>query len=505
MGVGWEIQRFGLSGEATAARLERDVRQLVAERSSEIHALAGLVAAERDLILNATASRDALPDLFGRLATLTEPAGADRAATTVYVPEPPGTHRILAWSDGPADVVGTPLLNGPAALFVAPGTAGLRLAFVQPIDVSNRHVAVAVAETVLSAASQTGEFTLDTRFGPVTVVPAYAGAGVLPPAPGVVGFVISAPPTGAPLVEVRFAPGELALHRRAFRYRALAIAGVPLAILPVLFVGPLLDRRRRSPSTGSWLGWSALAVLAIAAAAFALAGLSRVAGAPPIVATAIAIPAFVGAVAIVAGGWWWRRGRREMASLSPLRFAVEHLGAGLVIAATIVAIAALLSRRITPASLARWQSALFPFDPIGLLEIWSLLAVALGLCWATASLVAIVARRWRLTPRRLTSLVALILWLIPTATVLVAAAQPVKPPAASSLCIAGALALFALVSTSLRHYYRRTTQTMRLLLGFLALLVPLLTIYPMIAVVVDRTTRAVIEREYRTADRAAIG
>ncbi len=55
---------------------------------------------------------------------------------------------------------------------------------------------------------------------------------------------------------------------------------------------------------------------------------------------------------------------------------------------------------------------------------------------------------------------------------------------------------FALLATWLRRYYRHATQSMRLVLGFAALLAPFVAVYPMTAVLVERTTRTVIERDY---------
>ena len=69
-------------------------------------------------------------------------------------------------------------------------------------------------------------------------------------------------------------------------------------------------------------------------------------------------------------------------------------------------------------------------------------------------------------------------------------------PRGPALVLLTSYVAFSLVATWLRRYYRRSTQSMRLLLGFAALLSPFAAVYPMTAVLVERTTRSVIERDY---------
>jgi signal transduction histidine kinase len=495
IGAGWELARFGPNDQSALARLEREVRDEIDERAARIQTLAGRIAANPDRIVGAIASRDALPSLFNDLNAFVQPREREPATVTIYVPDRPGTYKVLAWSDGPGGSVANDLLKGPGTLFVARGTAGLRLAFVQPVELDGRRIAVAVAETSLAPVSQTGASHFSTSFGLVEIVPPpEAGASSLSPADG---FLIQSP-TGAraALLEVRYLAADPAERRREFRRRLVGLALSPLAVSLLFGVGPVLDLRRRASTVSGWLMWSAVAVLMIGAAATGLSLLAAVAGLPRALASTLPIAGAAAAAAVVPGGWWWRPGRRRFPAGQPLRFAIEQSVAGLVLAATVLTTATLMARRITPASVASWRSALFPLDFSGLLAIWSLLILVLAVAWAMAAVFGALAVRWRLRPGGRALPAAVVLWLLPVAILLLAAGRWLSPPGLPSAVLAAAFAGFAVISTHVRRYYRRTTQSMRLLLGFAAILAPLVAVYPMAAVLVDRATRTIVEQQF---------
>ena len=273
-GAIWELLAFGPTTHATAARVEREVRATVAERASEVESLARRVAQEGRLIADASASRDNLPALFDRLIAISEPVDQHDAAVTIYEPDgPPGSFRVLAWSDGPGERnLASARLAGPATLFIAPGHAGMRLVFVEPVEFEGRRVAVAVAETVLAttSSSPTPERHLPTSFGPVSVIEQYASTRDEVSSPN--SFVIASA-TGAPLLEVHVNEAALVQQRTTFRKRNAAIAMLPLVALLGLTAFPLVERRRRARRRIERLGWTALTggVVAATAAGFLIA------------------------------------------------------------------------------------------------------------------------------------------------------------------------------------------------------------------------------------------
>ncbi len=246
-GAACELSRFGASDAAAVAHLQREVREQIDRRAARVQTLAESVVANPQLIADAVASRDALPALFARLASLVPADAPEPDTVTIYVSDRPGTHRVLAWSDGPAGGVDPGLLNGAASIFVARGSAGLRLMFIQPLETGGRRLAVAVAETVLASAAQGGAALFPTSYGDVTIVPPpYAGATSLTATDG---FVVNSP-AGGTLLEVRFRPADPAADRREMRRRSIALAALPLALSLLVAVGPLIDRRRRARPSG---------------------------------------------------------------------------------------------------------------------------------------------------------------------------------------------------------------------------------------------------------------
>jgi signal transduction histidine kinase len=132
--------------------------------------------------------------------------------------------------------------------------------------------------------------------------------------------------------------------------------------------------------------------------------------------------------------------------------------------------------------------------------------MVLAIGWGIAALFGSLAARWRLGRAPGSSVAAASLWLTPLALILL---PPLTTtigdiPPGPALFTAAAVVLFALFATSARRYYRHTTQSMRLVLAFVALLLPILAVYPLLAVLVDRATRRVIEFDYapQTASQA---
>ena len=473
------------------------MRRQVADRSRQVRALASSVAREHALVAAAAASRDQLPPLFTRLLDLARPAGSAGPSATIYAAAgPAGAYRVLAWSDGPAEDLTAARLAGPRALFVAPGTVGLRLIALQPIEANGRRLGVASAELVLSpagAGSVATGYALDTTIGPVDVIQ-WTGAGETLDAQR---FVIAAD-NGDTLLEVRIPRDRLEASRRTHRRRVLAIAALPLVVLPALAILPLLERRRQARTLPPWTIWSLAAGALLAATAAALIALARFTDAPPGVISAVVALVAMGAAALVPVAAWWRRWPRRQPATALPRFVVEHLAGGLGVAAAIAAVAALLRRGITPAALGQWQLPLMPMDAGAFLDLGTLIVLQIAIGWAVASVLVVLAMRWHLHWRRAMALAAALLWVFPIVALLVV--WPVDA-AWRDLIFAGAPAaatavIFAMVGGPLRRYYRRTSQAMRLVLLFAALVLPPIALYPMAAASADHTARELIEHSY---------
>ncbi len=501
-GVTWEFVRFGATVEATAARLERDVRSRFVYQTRRVTSLAENVAAESARVSSAVSSVEAVPDLFARLAELSSPVGLAGTSATVYIPDASGTYLVLAWSAGPAEDLTGDRLAGPSTVFVAPGASGLRLVAVHPIESGAARIGVAEAELVLSAhAEQTTvgasacSGLLSTAFGPVLATAPCGGAGV-GPAPDS-GFVIE-DDAGATLLEVRYEPDQLIGRRATYRRHLLVAIALPLAVLLLLLTAPALARRNHARSTGAWLGWTLLITSVVLVASVALVRLGALIGSTAVTPAVTGLTGLALA-SLVAGGWWWRPLRRRPFFSSPAWFVVEQLFGGLLVALTLWLLSGVLRGRISAVSIAVWQFPLFPFDVGALLYLVGILLSQIALCWTTASILGLLAERWRLSPRHAgPPFWAALLWTVPTVA-LVAVGPGHFGPVGAWLGAAAALAAFGALSRILRHFYRHTTQAMRMVLLFAALAAPPLVIYPLTAAAADDAARTLIETQFAPA------
>ena len=403
---------------------------------------------------------------------------------------------MLAWSDGPAEDLPANRLSTNSGLFIARGAVGLRVVFPMPIEHDGRRVGIATAETVLSPETSVGEgrYELSSSLGPVAVVPVLGDAGDAQSRPE--RFTIAGP-AGTPLLEVQYSTGDLARRRHALRARVFALAALPFVALLPLISARLLERRRRAGAGAAWFGWSAAGAAVLVASAAVLAGLLIALGAPSGALYALTALTTLGvAVQLVVSRWWWP-GRRPFPAERPVRFTLEQLGGGVVLAAAILGMARVFESRIAPATLGTWQFPLLPIQASNLLYLTGLLLIQLAAGWTAAAVLAMLAERWRITWKQPgPAAIAAVLWALPATLVTIAAGVPPAIPVSAWVAAAAAAVVFGIVATSARRRYRRTSQAMRLLVLFAAMVIPPFAFYPMAAVFAERAARTLIETDY---------
>jgi signal transduction histidine kinase len=277
----------------------------------------------------------------------------------------------------------------------------------------------------------------------------------------------------------------------------LALAAMPFVALLPLASGRLLERRRRATSGAAWLGWSAAGAAVLVGLAAALAVLLIALQAPSGSLYALtALTALGLAVQLVVSRWWWP-GRRSFPAERPVQFTFEHLGGGAVLGAAIVVMARVFESRIAPATLGTWQFPLLPLQVSNLLYLTGLLLIQLAVGWTAAAVLAMLAERWRITWKQpVRAALAAVLWVMPAAVVTLTAAIPPEIPIEAWLAAALVAVTFGVVAVGVRGRYRRTSQAMRLLVLFAALLIPPCAFYPMAAEFADRAARSLIETDY---------
>ncbi len=205
--------------------------------------------------------------------------------------------------------------------------------------------------------------------------------------------------------------------------------------------------------------------------------------------------AALGFVALLPTSWWWRQPHRLRAARAPIRFVLEQIAGGAGAAGALWLTARLFHARITPAALAQWQLPLFRLPAEDLLSVIGLLLLELALFWTAGMLLAVLAGRWRVGPGWSGRTAwAAVLWFAPIAVLMVRGG-----PRAPQLLAGAALVMFGLVASAVRRRYRRTTQAMRLVALFLALVLPVAALYPLAWFYADSTAREIVARDYAPA------
>jgi signal transduction histidine kinase len=510
-----ERRRFGVSDAQAFARVEGDVRSALTQASASLNTIATALARDGDQVEAAANDRDAAPALFDRVQRAT--GGSQDLAVTIYS----ATGVPLAWSGRPSD---PPLerIKGPASLFVAPDPLGLRLVRVLPIfdNGGRRRLGAVAAERLLSArrglANLVGDsFTLPTRLVPVSIVPSYEGAGE---GGGRYTFVIRAP-GGEALLEARVAPDDLRRAREGWRRGVLGVVLAVFAVTLLLLAAPLLDMRARA-RRGRGYGPAVAGLVGIVLAAWALVrvALPPGAGAPRLftgtdltsrilgvtfrtssdfLLTGLALLALVAiGVDVLERRRLTRRSHRRSPGTTAagwLRFGLTQIAAASVVAVLLLGYQYFLVRTLANTRLDVLQFSMNPLSVPRLSLAVGLLFFHAALVWASVLVLRFGTASWRLS-RRVQGAARALLWVVPVVALL-ALAGPVRLPirAVPLLILFASIAGIAHLLWRGSAWYRHAAQASRLVVAFLALVVPAVAMYPVLYRHGDDAKRHMIE------------
>jgi signal transduction histidine kinase len=503
-GAALEWWWFGPDVERAAARAEAHVRGTFDQMTASLAGVAAAIAADPAVIEALDAGPDSAPALFdaierwiGEVATR-----PDDVAVTIYDAD---HAQPRAWIGRASDTY-LDRVPGPEAFFVTPSPLGLRLVHVRPVVAAQRRLGVVAAEHVLSpshaaAAITVAEYALDTPLGPAALRLRWEGAGDL--ARPYTFLLRDA--AGEPLIEVALSHDDLDAARGAWRRRVAAVVVGLVALTLLLLLGPLLDVRADARHTRMVVRLTAIgaAVIVVSAVVVAAAvAIDRARGPAPHALLLIAGVAGAGLVALLASPL----GRLRLALRArpvqfpddAARFIATHLAAGLLMAAGIVGLQALVGSAVDPEAADLRHFSLYPWSASRLVLLCGLVACHAAVLWGATLALAAALARWRIarSQDRLRVLSA-VLWLAPSvALVLLAQAAGWALPASALLGAAGACAIAALVGERVAAWYRKATVAARILATFVAFLVPALLLYPSVEFFVDRAMRDVVAARY---------
>jgi signal transduction histidine kinase len=521
LGSGWLLERwrFGASDAESMRKVELEVQGQFARLAAELGAAAQNEASFAAGVLREAPDDRATQQLFARASLLVQNTAEGGAAVTVYAVHG-GRTSPVAWAGRPSEL---PLerVNGPAALFIAPGPLGFRLVRVQPVvGRDGGRLGAVAAERVFSAQTAVGDavrerFTFETTIAVASLRAAFEGAGERSRPDS---FVVRAP-DGRPLVEATVAAGDLRAARAGFQQGVTGAVLAVVALIVLLLCGPLLDRRAfcRDGRTYALLS---LAVAGCIAVARALAWLAALPGAWRIVSGAVYSSPELGplfrhpadflltglallAVVVVFAPAFERRrlavrGRRRPPFASPgraLAFVAAQAVVGTLLALAVVAYEWFLGNTFRRAGIDLLYFSPHPWEPARTAMQFGLLAFHAAFAWLAVLVLRLALARWRFGPGAEAALAVLIVsWSVPAAVVFARAGGPVHPLEAAVL--AGAIVAAVLLAPRGIARLRRASQGFRLTIVFLALFAPAALTYPSLVRFEESARRRTVESSY---------
>ena len=498
------IWRFGLTGAATGARVEQQVRRDFERTTTALSRVARDVAmdpgAARALSRGPDAARELFELLDRRLSDVD--ASPDAIAVTIY-------DRVgvaLAWVGRASDVGVSPRLNGPSAFFVTQSALGLRLVHVLPIvEAGQRRLGSVVAEYALSPAPAAAAITspgyvLETPVGPASVRTRAEGAGDRPRENA---FLLRSP-SGETLVEVSLSPETLDTARRSWRKNVVAAVLWIAGLTVLLLIGPALDRRARATTARDFVRDTAISLVLLAAGSSIIGiALATELGRRPrpsvlllaggaTVATAIALlagPVVRLRIAL--------RARRRNIEDARAGFLTRQLLAGTAVAAILGLFAFLLPRVVDPLTADLRRFSLYPWNAHRLALLTGILACHAAALWTCTLILSAALARWRVSAAIMARVRTLSLWIGPSlAIAAIASVRGWSLPAVGLILSALTCAIAALSAARAVVWYRHTTVAARILALFAAFLLPALLLYPSVDYFAERAMRTLVESRY---------
>ena len=518
-----ELARLGATDDAAFTRIERHVTQRFDTMAATIESLAARLAARPAVMAGVRGGPNTAAPLFA--AVRAAPAGSEvsDAAVTVY----DDTGAALAWTGRPSEIA-TERILGERTFFVAPGSLGLRLVYVEPLldAFANasppRRIGSVAAEVVLSPAlgitgTAAGTFRLPTPIADVALRPAGRDVVRSDSRPdGARGFDLLSP-QGEPLLEASVAVADMRMTRIRWRRTVFNLTLLFVALGVALGALAVLRRMPRRGTVPQVLGSSGLAAAGFGAAALLLHLASapepgrgrlfapeayRSALAPDIlrspadllVHAALAVALAVVAVALLRFARPAARPlRRTPAGNRIAPFLLIHAAGGAVLAAITVGLLAVTRDAAATSTTDLLHTSLAPWDAGRIALLAALILAAVATVWTGVAALAASGALWRhprWQPGPLLGAVAA--WVAPGAAAMVALRLPLLP----GLVIASGTILAALSMAALRPRFRHASQATRTVATVLAFVLPALLLYPSLAHYADRAKRQLVEARY---------
>ena len=516
IGGGWivEMWSFGSTVESSFDRLARGVERDFATMASSLETTASMLAGRPDI-----ADGLSRPRLF-EVTRAALPEDDSDVSVTIY----DSTGATLAWAGRPSEI-DTDRILGERTFFVAPGPLGLRLLYVEPLpppENANRTGpgGAVVAERVLSPAlgvteTRTTGYTWATPTADVVLRPLYEGAGT---GPAPYTFQLRAP-SGALLLDAEVRRDDLVQARATWRRGVLASALVFLAFGIIVFSASLVVRPKRGEPSARVVTVTGLAA-AGCLVAFALlrwaVGLdvSTVTALDPAVYRSPSVPlllrtpldlllfGLLSVGLVLAGAFLVDQGRlsRPVVRQGGMRaaragFLAVQIVAALVVAGILSWLTFMTGDTFEGATVDLLHTSLQPWHSGRLVVLCALILLSGACLWGCGAVLVAARLRWRASQHGPgMKVAATLIWMVPGSLLAVTGTVPRFP---YMVLLAGSVAL-AIAIPHVRPRFRHASHATRMVVLFLALLVPALMTYPSLLYQGERTKQRVVETQYAT-------
>ena len=516
VGGGWigEVWYFGSTVDSSFDRLALGVARDFGAMATSLETTASRLAAGPDIADGLSRSR-----LFE--VTRRSLAGDDPdVSVTIY--DSAGSAR--AWAGRPSEIA-TDRILGARTFFVAPGPLGLRLVYVEPLAgpetaAGSRQGGAVVAERVLSPALGVTEmpsagYTWAAPIADVVLRPLYEGAGTQP-APFT--FQLRAP-SGALLLDAEVRRDDLVQARETWRRGVRALALTFLAFAVVVFSASVVVRPKRGTSSGRVVritGISAAGCLTAFALLRGAIGLNRsdvsaldaAVYQSPSVSGLLRTPLdllllgllSVGLVLVCAflvdqGRLGRGVARRGVVSGVTAGFLVAQIGAALGVASALLGLILVVGDTFEGSAVDLLHTSLQPWDSGRVAVLCGLILLSAASLWGCATVLVTAQLPWRIRPHDAgTTVVVAAVWLVPGSVPAFAGSVPRLP---YMVLLVGSVAM-ALAIPHVRPRFRHASHAARMVVLFLALLVPAVLTYPSLLSQGERTKQRFVETQYAT-------
>jgi signal transduction histidine kinase len=510
--AGWaaERYRFGSTDREAAARVETELRERFNSGADTLRTIASRASSAHGDIGAAPRDTGAVARLFDAVERALPAAQGGRTGVTIYA----SNGAPLAWAGRVSDLPAS-RINGPAALFVAPGTLGPRLVHIAPLTDGDgpstpRVGTIAVEQTLATVQSTPGvadTFVLSSSLVPVTIrlrlpIP----DPPLTKSKGVYSFAVPAP-GGEPLVDAELSHSDLAAARARWRGNTRAAALGVLAITLLLCAGPLVDRRRVARDVPGFLQATLGLIVSVLTARTVLWFATGFAGS----ARSIASPIDLLLTALTSAALAWLAidliERRRVSRPRPRVLEPSAGGATLFAAAFTLAGAAgatliwvyerILRQVVSHTDVDLLHFSLHPLSGTRVGLAFALVLLDAAVIWSAAAVIRVPALVCRAPRTWVWRGVAALAWAAGAWLTTIALPLQGSPfPLVPTWIALGAAGTAAVVAGRVSSRLRRASQAARLIALFLALLAPAVAMYPSLFAFATEAKELLVAGEY---------